>query len=342
MIQCHQCSQYPAADIIGICVNCLRKTSSTESFIDVHSQIRDKYGLPQFPPHCRTGINCSLCANRCQLSEGHTGYCGLHKNKEGRLVHQYLKNAAMAYMYLDLLPTNCCAAWFCKGSKESGYNLAVFLYGCNFNCLFCQNASHKNLFEAPYITQDKMVQAALDDKVRCICFFGGSPEPQLPFTLKIARRIITESNNTKHICWEWNGCGNPKLVSKAAELAAESGGTIKFDLKAFHPQIVQALCGVDNKQSFENFRMLANDTSKCKILTATTLLVPYYVDQNEIEYIAKYIAEINSNIPYSLLVFHPDFYMTDLPTTPRNQVDSCYSVASQYLKKVNIGNKHLI
>jgi pyruvate formate lyase activating enzyme len=342
MIQCHKCLQSPAADIIGTCVNCLRNTSSKDSFIDVHSQVRDKYGLPQFPPRCKTGIQCSFCANSCQLAEGFTGYCGLHKNKEGRLVHLFPKNAAKASMYLDLLPTNCCASWFCRGSAEPGFNLAVFLYGCNFNCLFCQNASHKNLFEAPYITQDEMVKAALENKVRCVCFFGGSPEPQLPFTLKIARRIIAESNNTKHICWEWNGCGNPKLVKKAAEIAAESGGTIKFDLKAFHPHIVQTLCGVDNKQSFENFKMLAYDVSCRKTLTATTLLVPYYVDQNEIKAIVKYIAEFDPDIPYSLLVFHPDFYLSDLPVTPRNQVDSCYSVASQYLRKVNIGNKYLI
>ncbi|MFZ2071457.1 MAG: hypothetical protein WAV32_07685 [Halobacteriota archaeon] len=42
------------------------------------------------------------------------------------------------------LPTNCCAAWFCPGSSHYGkVNIAVFFYGCNFNCIFCLNASHK-------------------------------------------------------------------------------------------------------------------------------------------------------------------------------------------------------
>jgi hypothetical protein len=43
----------------------------------------------------------------------------------------------------DPLPTNCCSAWFCTGSHEPGYNLGVFFYGCSFDCLFCQNWTHR-------------------------------------------------------------------------------------------------------------------------------------------------------------------------------------------------------
>jgi pyruvate-formate lyase-activating enzyme len=57
------------------------------------------------------------------------------------------------------------------------------------SCLFCQNASHKLLEWAPQTSAEKMVAAALDPRVRCVCFFGGSPEPQLSFAVEVSERI---------------------------------------------------------------------------------------------------------------------------------------------------------
>jgi pyruvate formate lyase activating enzyme len=147
------------------------------------------------------------------------------------------------------------------------------------------------------------------------------------------------------ICWEWNGCGNPTLVKCAAELAARSGGIVKFDLKVFAPQVSIALSGVPNQRAYENFALVADEffeQSEPPVLTATTLLVPYYVDEREVEQIASFIAEINPAIPYSLLVFHPSYCMRDLPITPRAQVFKCYEAAKRHLQHVNIGNQQLL
>jgi pyruvate formate lyase activating enzyme len=260
----------------------------------------------------------------------------------GKMTSVADQTVALAHMYFDPLPTNCCAAWFCRGSREKGYNLAFFFYGCNFDCLFCQNHSHKRLAEAPRLTEDEVVAAALRPDVRCVCFFGGSPEPQLPFALRVSRRILEGSRDKKHICWEWNGCGHPSLVKKAAELSGLSGGTVKFDLKAFHPNIARALCGVENRRAYENFSRLSKLFPKIDLLTATTLLVPYYVDAQEVGEIARFIANLDPDIPYSLLVFHPDYLMTDLPATSRQNVEGCYAEAKRYLSRVNVGNIHLL
>jgi pyruvate formate lyase activating enzyme len=339
MIRCRNCGG-KAAQAIGLCAECLRDVSDSEKLADLHSDARERYGLPLRPPRSRGGTVCTICANSCRIEPGGCGYCGINRNESGQIA-SIVSQGALAHMYLDPLPTNCCAAWFCSGSHERGYNLAVFFYGCNFDCLFCQNASHKLLRDARTVSLEEMVNAALDPRVRCVCFFGGSPEPQLPFALRAAREIIKESDNRKHICWEWNGCGNPALVREAAELSSASGGTAKFDLKCSHPNMSLALCGVSNKRSFENFRMIS-EAGYGDILTATTLLVPYYVDAEEVRAIASFIATIDSNIPYSMLVFHPDFYLRDLPITPRGQVDECYGVARSYLQRVNIGNEHLL
>jgi pyruvate formate lyase activating enzyme len=342
MITCNKCNKNRASKAIGICANCLRDLPDKLDLSYIHSPTRKKFGLPEKPPKDTKGILCLYCANECQISEKNMGFCGLRLNISGRIKNRAAHRSALAHMYLDPLPTNCCADWFCKGHRKKGYNLAVFFYGCSFDCLYCQNASHKLLEDASTVSEDEMVRAALNPMVRCVCFFGGSPEPQFPFALRVSKRILRGSHNNKHICWEWNGCGNPSLVKEAAELAKKTNGTVKFDLKAFHPKIIQAMCGVVNRQTFFNFTTLAQIYSNSELITATTLLVPYYVDKYEVENISKFIAKINQDIPYSLLIFHPDFYMSDLPITPKQQIYECYETAKKYLNRVHLGNQHLL
>jgi pyruvate formate lyase activating enzyme len=200
------------------------------------------------------------------------------------------------------------------------------------------------LEKAPVIELDMLIETALRKEVRCICFFGGSPEPHFPFALRAAEILMRLSGNRLHICWEWNGAGHPALVKRAAELSYLSGGTVKFDLKAWDRKLHLALCGVENRRPWENFRMLAQlyTPHAPDLLTATTLLVPYYVNGEEVEKISRTIGNMWEGIPYSLLVFHPDFCLDDLPITPASQVRDCLSRAKKYLKRVHVGNLHLL
>lgn len=338
---CSRCGKYPAAGIIGLCTSCVRESPDID-IAAIHKSSRHKYGLPLSPPRAKAGKRCFLCSNRCSLVPGDTGYCGMRINREGKTGPVTREGYALAHFYKDPLPTNCCASWFCEASGEQGNNLAVFFYGCNLDCLFCQNHSHKNLEFAEMVSMDELLKAAMARDIRCICFFGGSPEPQLPFALQLAERICHESDKKKRICWEWNGCGNLSSVKKAAELSILSGGIVKFDLKAFHLNIGRVLCGVDISMSFSNFSRVAQLNRDKNYLTATTLLVPYYIDEKEVGQIAGFIAGLDPNIPYSLLVYHPRNFLKDLPITPGIQVEKCYSAACQRLNRINIGNKHLL
>jgi pyruvate formate lyase activating enzyme len=167
----------------------------------------------------------------------------------------------------------------------------------------------------------------------------------MPFALWVSREITRRSKRQIAICWEWNGSGDPRLAIEAARLSLETGGCVKFDLKAYDPTLHLALTGQENTRTLQNFRLIGEKLfrdSNPPVLTATTLLVPGYVDAREVENIACFISRIDPEIPYSLLAFHPDFKMMDLPTTPRDQAEECFKVAKRYLRRVNIGNIHLL
>jgi len=191
--------------------------------------------------------------------------------------------------------------------------------------------------------------AKVDKHVSCICYFGGDPSPQMPHSLEVSRIASEKAKAEKRIlriCWETNGYMNPKLAAKAAEYALESGGNIKFDLKVWSEELNVVLCGVSNKPTLANFKMIGEKfherRKELPVLCASTLLVPGYVDMEEVENIAKFISEIDPNIPYTLLAFYPCYVMNDLPTTSRKQAIECQKAAEKHLKSTRIGNIHLL
>ena len=345
---------------LNICPQCLRETpdAAMPHIAEAHRKTRARFNLPAHPPRTRNGIPCKVCANECRIGAEETSYCGLKRNVHGRLESLTNPKVGILHSYLDRQVTNCCAAWFCPAGTGAGYpryaykpgpeygyyNLAIFFYGCNFSCLFCQNASHKNVLTGCAVAAKDLIEKTRQNRrISCWCFFGGSPEPQLPFAINAAETALESMPHRRlRICFEWNGCGNPHLVRRAASLALRSGGNLKFDLKCYTPIMSYALSGVSNQRAYDNFRMIAQDfypqRPDLPVLTATTLLVPGYVDRKEVAQIAQYIADINPEIPYSLLVFHPDFMMTDLPTTPLKQVVDCYKAAREHLTRVHVGN----
>ena len=81
-----------------------------------------------------------------------------------------------------------------------------------------------------------------------------------------------------------------------------------------------------NKATLSNFEYIAQNYSKKDLLTATTPMIGY-IDAREVEDIASFIASLNPDIPYSLVAFHPDYYMSDLPTTTFRLAEECYHAA---------------
>jgi len=139
---------------------------------------------------------------------------------------------------------------------------------------------------------------------------------------------------------------HPALLRQAAELSFNSGGCIKFDLKAWSEELHIALCGVSNKRTLENFRLLAEHIRKRAsppFLVASTLLIPGYIDKDEVSRIAAFISSLSADIPYALLAFHPQFMMNDLPPTSRRHAEECLEAAkAQGLRNVRLGNIHLL
>jgi pyruvate formate lyase activating enzyme len=96
-------------------------------------------------------------------------------------------------------------------------------------------------------------------------------------------------------------------------------------------------------KNFAAAARLAAGRNNPPALVASTLLVSGYVGADEVAGIAGFIASLDSETPYSLLAFHPDFCMSDLPVTSRAEAERCMEAAlSAGLKNVHLGNAHVL
>jgi pyruvate formate lyase activating enzyme len=138
----------------------------------------------------------------------------------------------------------------------------------------------------------------------------------------------------------------PDLLKVMVDLSMSSGGCIKFDLKAWNDSLHKALCGVSNERTKKNFEWVAKWAAKRPqppLLIASTLLIPGYIDEEEVRGISKWMASLDPDIPYTLLAFYPQFLFKDLPVTPRGLALRCKEAAEgEGLRRVRIGNLHLL
>lgn len=344
---CGRESQLVAA-FPGVCLDCLR-TRPEEALAlarNAQAEARREFGLPAEPPRQADGVRCTLCAHECLIGEGKRGYCGLRTVRAGRLIHLAgTARRGLLHWYRDPLPTNCVADWVCPGHTAYGYhNLAVFYTSCTFNCLFCQNWHFRQVspMQGGGLSAQALADAA-NSRTFCVCYFGGDPASQMPHALAASRLLAARG---VRICWETNGSMHPRLLDQAVALSLASGGCIKFDLKAYDDAIHRALTGVSNRRTLDNFARAAQRSRERPdppLVVASTLLVPGYVDAQEVGAIARFIARLNPDIPYALLAFAPNFYMSDLPCTSiRHAMEAAAAARAAGLSRVHVGNRHLL
>jgi len=359
--RCVVCGAQPRLIIehLGVCSECIHtRFEQARPWINAaHAATRRAFSLPKAPPHATVGVPCSLCSRSCLIGPGERGYCGLRINPlpsrqpEGtqrgrRLVHLAGTPArGVLHWYRDPLPTNCVADWTCAGHERYGYhNLAVFYASCSLNCLFCQNWHFREVDPAAsHGISARELAACANARTYCVCYFGGDPASQMPHALASARCLARRG---VVVCWETAGTQHPKLIDQAIQLSLETGGTIKFDLKAFDEGLHRALTGASNQRTLENFARAAARFAERPgpaLVVASTLLVPGYVTADEVGRVARFIADINPDIPYALLGFAPNFYVPDLPCTSVSHAEAALAAAREAgMTNVRIGNRHLL
>jgi len=192
----------------------------------------------------------------------------------------------------------------------------IFMAGCNFRCLNCQNWGIAHFPEQKtrvrgYVEPEKLAEEAVskinswDGKMigaDRIFFSGGSPTPSLPYV----ERVVEEANKLDSdikINYDTNGFMTSSSLKRVIDIA----DSITFDIKAFQDDIHKQLTGAPAGPVLRNAKEVVKE-AKEKLWEFRYLLIPS-INEQDVEPLARFLSQIDESLPLNFLAFRPNFVM---------------------------------
>lgn len=260
--------------------------------------------------------NCELCEWRCGVNrlDGERGVCMIGKPH-------------VASSMLHPAPPQ---------------SYTVFLSGCNFKCLNCQNweIAHypetgetvrgfldpaklaEEAYEAINSPEGRMIGA---DR---IFFSGGSPTPSLPYLEKVVEEARKQGK--VKVNYDTNGF----LTGDSLERVLDFANSVTFDIKAYHEDVHRALTGAPVDPVLRNAKYIA-ENAKEKLWEFRVLSIPG-MTEDVIRPISNFLSKIDPELPLNLLAFRPNYILENYQGASRKHMEKAVMEARDSgLKKVS-------
>jgi pyruvate formate lyase activating enzyme len=274
-------------------------------------------------------VQCYLCNHRCLIQEGKRGICGVRENQGGTLYSLvYGKPIATHVDPIEKKPL----FHFLPGSSS----FSVATAGCNFRCLFCQNADisqagNMKRFPGTEMTPEEIVTAAL--RARCQSISYTYTEPTIFFEYAQDMALLAEAQGLKNVFVTNGYMTQEMLESLYPHLHAAN-----VDLKSFSEEFYRTQCGAKLAPVLETLKMMKRQEIWVEI---TTLIIPTLNDsKEELMRLAHFIAnDLGSETPWHISRFHPTYQLTNLPITPIETLQQAWHIGKKAgLRYVYTGN----
>ena len=275
-------------------------------------------------------VSCVLCHHNCQISPVIFGICGVRENRDGKLFTR---------VYVDII-----AAHVDPIEKKPLYHFlpgttsfSIATVGCNFRCSFCQNwqisqaSKGKDIVAhgQEYSPQDVVLSAK---KNRCQSIAYTYTEPTIYFEYAYETAKLAKKEGLANV-FVTNGYMRPE----ALETIKPYLDACNVDLKAFHEDFYKDMCGAHLQPVLDSIRLMKELNIWVEI---TTLVIPGRNDsEQELTQIARFIRDVDPNIPWHISRFHPDYKYTDSDATSVESLRLARSIGiKEGLSFIYIGN----
>ncbi len=254
--------------------------------------------------------HCTLCAHRCGVDrlKGQTGVCRM---------------ALPAVASATLHP-----------APPASYT--VFMAGCNYKCLNCQNWTIAQLpdngcrpgnfvpaqeLAIECITRLDSPAARLMGADR-LFFSGGEPTIHLPYIEEVIKEARRLSPGLK-VNFDTNGY----LTGRSLSTVLNFTTSITYDLKAYNDEMHRALTGVSAQPVLHNAAYIGR-YAKEKLWEYRILVIPQ-INEEEIAPLCRFIAAIDVNLPVCFLAFRPNYALEHHPGASAELMDRCITIADE-------------
>jgi len=276
-------------------------------------------------------VRCNLCNHRCAIKNGRRGICGVRENRGGiletlvygKLIARNIDPIEKKPLY-HLLPSSL------------SYSIATV--GCNFRCLFCQNADiaqmpsdRKGMIMGENYTPEEIVKDAVKGGCKTISYTYTEPTVFFEFAFDTAKLASAEGIKNIFVT-------NGYMTAEALKMINPYLDAANVDLKAFNEDFYKTYCGAKLEPVKESLQLMK---SLGIFVEVTTLLIPGLNDnKKELESLAAFLADdLGSETPWHISRFHPTYKLTDRPRTPVATLLAAREIGIQAgLKYVYTGN----
>lgn len=276
-------------------------------------------------------VKCNLCNHRCVVKDGGRGICGVRENRAGiletlvygRLIAKHVDPIEKKPLF-HLLP----------GSLS--YSIATV--GCNFKCLFCQNADisqlpsdYNGMITGAPCTPEEVVAEAEREDCKSIAYTYTEPTVFFEFAFDTAR--LAHKKGIKNLF-----VTNGYMTSEALQMISPYLDAANVDFKAFTKSFYKEFCKARLEPVKKNLILMK---SLGIFVEVTTLLIPGLNDgKEELEGLASFLVEsLGPETPWHVSRFYPTYRLTDRPATPIETIVMAREIGIKAgLKYVYTGN----
>ena len=251
-------------------------------------------------------VACFLCAQSCRIDPGKRGLCGVRENRDGTLLT--LVYGRLIAQNVDPIEKKPLFHFY---PATRSYSIATV--GCNFRCLFCQNADisqapreYNAIYGQTTAPEDVVAQA---QKTRCATISYTYTEPTIfmEYALDVARKAHEVDIRNVFV-------SNGYMTKEALETVSPYLDAANVDLKGYSDEFYSQQCGAHLKPVIKT---LEGMKKRGVWLEVTTLLIPGLNDNPmELRQLAGFLAGLDPGIPWHISRFHPTYRLTDRPSTP--------------------------
>ncbi len=249
-------------------------------------------------------IRCLACGHCCLLRENQRGICQVRFVRQDKLwaPHGYVCG-------LNCDPVEKKPFFHVYPGSTA---LTFGMIGCNLRCGFCQNwistqaLLHETIMPSiNRIDAAEIVQFGWQNRVQLIV--SSYNEPMI--TAEWASEIFLRAHASGIACaMVSNGFASPEVLT----YIGPGLDALKIDLKCFREPSYRSLGG-RLKPVIETIQL----AKKLGLwLEIVTLLIPgFNSEDSELRAMAQFIKTVDSNIPWHITAFHPDYQMTSARNT---------------------------
>lgn len=275
-------------------------------------------------------VQCQLCAHECKIRNGKRGLCNVRENRDGELYTLvYGKLIAEHVDPIEKKPL------FHVLPGTTSYSIAT--RGCNFHCRHCQNSSISQVAPSDDPTRfclSRTPQDVIDaaQRAECRTISYTYVEPTIFFEFAYDCCKLAAANNLHNVF-----VSNGYMTSRATRVIAPLLTAINIDIKSFRDEFYRKVCGARLQPVLDSVRLMRELGVWVEV---TTLVIPDHNDSaEELGDIAKFLADVDTAIPWHVTAFAPSYKMLNVNHTPRRTLLKAQQIGFEAgLNYVYVGN----